>query len=488
MSAVITLFTLGFGFSYVTETTTETDAPSIYYGRRSSVRVVPGVQTGSTSATTAIAPTTAQDTTDTSVPTTQPTTQSTTRPTTTTIITTTTTTVTPTAYTVAPSEVIDDEPLVCTMGIRTNSTQMFPPDGLCEYLFYDSLYLQGRNTFAAPNQFDINLRTFVDIAPSYSTTSFGIGFSYNSALHLQLYLQQQATKKFNVMQHFWDHSIYHIGVLDSATVDPKEADVISALNCLKILRDDFSQEIISQGIKVFTFFAASIPDATWASFYTRNFTNLLMPDLYIALGHYSRGDNSLPTCLVVPPTLLHRPRAAEDSYQYDLTSAAESIVRLSGLRLKSALSVTLSGHLAVLKDPTKRGFLAPCMTNNSIDSFASYAEVCRSPNYTSPPVYDPQAEAVQYSYTTEPMVFSYDDRKGLVRKLCAIKEQHTNTKFGIAVFDVDYADFTNVCKSRGGPFARLQLVRSVLNFFRTRYKTTADKTACVQLAYKATAR
>ncbi|KAH7943384.1 hypothetical protein HPB52_007693 [Rhipicephalus sanguineus] len=269
------------------------------------------------------------------------------------------------------------------MGIRTNSTQMFPPDGLCEYLFYDSLYKEGRNTFDAPDQFDTNLRTFVDIAPTYKTTAFGIGFSYNSAFHLQFYLRQQVTKKFNVMQHFWDHSIYHIGVLDSATVDPREVDIVPALNCLK-------------------------------------------------------------------------------------TTAAESIVRLSGLKLKSALSVTLSGHLAVLTDPKNRGFLAPCMTNNSVDSFASYAEVCKSPNYTSPATYDPSVDAAQFRHAIEPIVFSYDDRKGLNKKLCAIKEEHTITKFGIAVFDVDYADFSNVCKSRGGPFARLRLVRSVLNFFRTR--------------------
>ncbi|XP_075724137.1 uncharacterized protein LOC142766802 [Rhipicephalus microplus] len=379
---------------------------------------------------------------------------------------------------------IDDQPLVCTMGVRTNSTQMFPPDGLCEYLFYDSLYIMGRNTFVPRDQFDVHLKTFVEIASSYKTTSFGVGFTYSSAYHLEAYLLQQATKKFNVMQRFWDHSIYHIGVVDSATVNPTEAELIPALVCLKILRDNFSQEIVNQGIKVFTFFAASIPDANWARFYIRNFTNVIMPDVYIALGHYSRADNSLPSCRAVPPTLLRKPQGAEDSYQYDLTTAAESIVRLSGLGLKSVLSVSLKGHLALLTDPDKRGFLAPCMTNDSLDSFASYAEVCRSPNYSTP-VYDQVVDAVQYRFAYGPTVFSYDDRKGLANKLCKIKEQHIDTKFGIAVFDIDYADFSNACRSRGGPFARLHLLRSILNFFRTRYRSAADMKDCMQLAYQA---
>ncbi|KAH8037939.1 hypothetical protein HPB51_019291 [Rhipicephalus microplus] len=420
--------------------------------------------------------------------------------------------------------VIDDQPLVCTMGVRTNSTQMFPPDGLCEYLFYDSLYIMGRNTFAPRDQFDVHLKTFVEIASSYKTTSFGVGFTYSSAYHLEAYLLQQATKKFNVMKNFWDHSIYHIGVVDSATVNPTEAELIPAL----ILRDNFSQEIVNQGIKVFTFFAANIPDAGWARFYIRNFTNVIMPDVYIALGHYSRGDNGLPSCRAVPPTLLQKPQGAEDSYQYDLTTAAESIVRLSGLGLKSVLSVSLKGHLALLTDPDKRGFLAPCMTNNSLDSFASYAEYIREevarqlslvatingtpttldhslrraiqrqvaealPSPASPiSVAAPLtfAEAVRRP-PAQPPLPSYSPATNYYRSpvsvypLCKIKEQHIDTKFGIAVFDIDYADFSNACRSRGGPFARLHLLRSILNFFRTRYRSAADMKDCMQLAYQA---
>ncbi|KAH6943593.1 hypothetical protein HPB50_024780 [Hyalomma asiaticum] len=302
----------------------------------------------------------------------------------------------------------------------------------------------------------------------------------SAVFHLRLYLNLTVGKS-KPLQYFWDRSIYHVGVLDTATVNPREADIIPALECLKILRT-LSQEIMAQGIKVFTFLAASIPDAAWASFYIRNFKNLFMPDLYIAIGHYSLGDNSLPSCRVVAPTLLQRPLGAEDSYQHDLTTAVESFVRLSSQPLKFAVSVTMKGRVTIPTDPKNRGFLAPCKTDDTLLSFSSHTEACNSPDYVSPPLYNSTVDASQYRHVSEPTLLSYDDSRGLANKLCTIKAQHTTAKFGIAVFDIDYADFANTCRSRGGPFSRLHLIRSVLNFFRTRYRTTADMKDCMDLA------
>ncbi|KAH7981055.1 hypothetical protein HPB49_021138 [Dermacentor silvarum] len=316
---------------------------------------------------------------------------------------------------------MDDQPLVCTIGRRLNSTQMFPPDGLCEYIFFDSLYKLGRNSFAEPSLFEPNLLIFIDTAPLYQITAFGIGITFDAVYHLEFFLNRSAPD-FKPLQPFWANSIYHFGVLDTATVSPTETDVISALACLKLLRDRFSQEIIAQGVKVFTVFAGYVPDGAWANFYIRNFTSLFMPDLFIALGHYIRGDNSLPSCRVVPPTLLQRPQGAEDSYQHDMTLALESINRLAApsLTLKYALSVTMKGRWAVSTVPNQYAFFTPCMTNNTIDSFASYAQVCKDPSFMSTPGYDPMVDATQFRHVMEPLIFSYDDRAGLCKKVRSI--------------------------------------------------------------------
>ncbi|XP_049523972.1 uncharacterized protein LOC119454296 [Dermacentor silvarum] len=332
--------------------------------------------------------------------------------------TTTQETGTPTASSAAPAEMLDDQPLVCTMGTRLNSTQMFPTDGLCEYIFFDSLYKDGRNSLAAPNLFDTGLQIFINAARMYHITAFGIGISYDAAYHLELFLNQ-GSDGYKPLQHFWDHSIYHIGVLDTATVNPREVDVIPALGCLKILRNRYSKDIMDQGIKVFTFFAANVPNSAWAKFYISNFRKWFQPDVFIGLGHYPRGDNSLPNCLVVPPTLLQKPPGAENSYQHDMTTAFESFARLSAstLTLKYALSVTMKGRLAVPKLPTQYGFFTPCITNNTIDSFASYAEICKNPKFRSTTVYESVVDAAQIRHVTEPKMFSYDDGAGLCKKI-----------------------------------------------------------------------
>ncbi|XP_037570457.1 uncharacterized protein LOC119452297 [Dermacentor silvarum] len=142
----------------------------------------------------------------------------------------------------------------------------------------------------------------------------------------------------------------------------------------------------------------------------------------------------------------------------------------------------MKGRWAVSTVPNQYGFFTPCMTNNTIDSFASYAQVCKDPSFMSTPGYDPMVDATQFRHVMEPLIFSYDDRAGLCKKLCTVKAQGTTLKFGIAVYDLDYADFSNTCGSKGGPFSRLHMLRSVLNFFRTRYTTTADTADCVDLA------
>ncbi|XP_050029971.2 uncharacterized protein [Dermacentor andersoni] len=265
------------------------------------------------------------------------------------------------------------------MGARLNSTQMFPPDGLCEYIFFDSLYKDGRNPLNAPGRYDSNLQTFLGAATAHQITAFGIAISYDASHSLETLLNNR-TGSFKPLRTFWDHSIYHFGILDTATVNPRESDVIPALRCLKLLREHYSKEIIDQGLEVFTFFAASAPDDAWATFYMTKFMNLFAPDLFIGVGHYPRGDNTLPGCFIVPPTLLQKPREIGDSYQHDLTTAFESFPRLSmsTLTLKYALSVTMKGRLAVPKVSAQYGFFAPCITNDSIDSFASVTDVSQT--------------------------------------------------------------------------------------------------------------
>ncbi|KAH6943323.1 hypothetical protein HPB50_019463 [Hyalomma asiaticum] len=73
---------------------------------------------------------------------------------------------------------VNRQPLLCTMGATTYLPLMKPHDGLCDYLFFDSIYKRGISTFDPPDEIDNDLYIFVEKRKGYRTTAFGISFSY----------------------------------------------------------------------------------------------------------------------------------------------------------------------------------------------------------------------------------------------------------------------------------------------------------------------
>ncbi|KAL3247604.1 hypothetical protein MRX96_057029 [Rhipicephalus microplus] len=74
--------------------------------------------------------------------------------------------------------VIDATPLLCTMGEESSTASAFPYDGLCDYIFFDSLYKRGRNWLSRRDTYSNSLNTFIDQHPDYKSTSLGVGFAY----------------------------------------------------------------------------------------------------------------------------------------------------------------------------------------------------------------------------------------------------------------------------------------------------------------------
>ncbi|KAH7942874.1 hypothetical protein HPB52_002051 [Rhipicephalus sanguineus] len=72
------------------------------------------------------------------------------------------------------------EPLVCTMGERLTSVEQFPPDQLCDYIFYDSLYKEGdRNLLPNQTTYSKSLNTFLNDHHGYRHTTLGLGFAFD---------------------------------------------------------------------------------------------------------------------------------------------------------------------------------------------------------------------------------------------------------------------------------------------------------------------
>ncbi|XP_075543691.1 uncharacterized protein LOC142578174 [Dermacentor variabilis] len=65
-------------------------------------------------------------------------------------------------------------PLVCVFGNRTDWKMHFPEDGLCDLVFYDSLYVHRGNTFQAGDNFTADLQRWLSAVKAYNVTEPGI--------------------------------------------------------------------------------------------------------------------------------------------------------------------------------------------------------------------------------------------------------------------------------------------------------------------------
>ncbi|XP_077490075.1 uncharacterized protein LOC144100989 [Amblyomma americanum] len=386
--------------------------------------------------------------------------------------------------TISPRDALNERPMVCTMGSKLNSGAMLPDDGLCEYIFYDSMYKDGRNLLLNPAGFKKDLLVFLDAYNTFKTTAFGIGFAFKGTKHLKPNLKGSGQSP---LAYFWDRGIFHFGILDTPTRNLKETEVDVAIDCLKEI-DSQAETQRNAGHPSFIFFAVVLLNYTLEDHYERSFKNVYQPDVLIAQGHYYSGDNTFAECRVLPPTVVTRPQEANNSYQHDLTMAVDTIRKLSRLTRRDkralwAVSVTMKGRWTSPLPGRPLEFLERCAHNPSGTSFGSYAEICHDPAFEQHFTYNPEQGAVLASHATERRVLSFDNEKGFCKKLCRIQGEQPDQRFGIAAFDLDYDDFSNTCASMNkyGSFSRLRALRRIVEFFRTHFKTDTDEAACLQI-------
>ncbi|XP_037568163.1 uncharacterized protein LOC119449040 [Dermacentor silvarum] len=77
-----------------------------------------------------------------------------------------------------PDEATDKQPMLCTMSDRITSSLQFPPDALCDYIFFDSLYKGGRNLLTDAATYSNSLGTFLIEHRAYRRTTLGVGFAF----------------------------------------------------------------------------------------------------------------------------------------------------------------------------------------------------------------------------------------------------------------------------------------------------------------------
>ncbi|KAH7944342.1 hypothetical protein HPB52_018475 [Rhipicephalus sanguineus] len=271
--------------------------------------------------------------------------------------------------------VVDKMPMVCIMGEKASTPDAFPDDGLCDYIFFDSLYKDGRNMLSRQATFSKSLSNFIKNRPAYQGTHLGVGFSFN---YLQSAEEDLKVKEPNPLQPLWDQGIFSVGIFDRPhkSLENQKA----AIGTLKKI-DDLLQMPKQLGHHVATALAAPDPQFDWSLQYALDFSKVgFDPYIFIAIGHYTYGDNTVRNCAIMPPTRYPFDFPDDENitsdYNYDLGTAlfAAQQMSLKRTRLRALVSVTLKGRWNVLRSSDKVEFFERCVSDPSANSFGSYTE------------------------------------------------------------------------------------------------------------------
>ncbi|KAL1484825.1 hypothetical protein MTO96_032350 [Rhipicephalus appendiculatus] len=354
----------------------------------------------------------------------------------------------------------------------TNYRTKYPADGVCDYIFYDSMYKNDRNKLVGVWAED--LLSFLSKAEQTdrTKTQFGVGFAFE---HRQTLIEDLATASFH---DFWARNVFHFGILDCPAHATKQADMDEVFEALKAL-DNIVQRTRASGNDSYIVLGAVSHTSAWNNYYKDKFGGVFKPDLFISLGHQLRGEPQRSSCVATPPTILEKPEGLSDAHDlYDAARALASVAsQAGGPRL--SLSLSMAGRWSKLLPTSSVEIFSACDKGYPRRHFfGSYTEVCNTPPFSTNLLHEVQRYAMRAFDPGTRRMFVFDDEQSLCQKLCFAKANLTDVAFGVAVYDLDYEDTDGTCSNLNsmGPYSRLQTVSNVAKFLVSQF-TDASKLA-----------
>ncbi|KAH8030550.1 hypothetical protein HPB51_008670 [Rhipicephalus microplus] len=124
-------------------------------------------------------------------------------------------------------------PYICTVTapVRGNKGYL-PPDGVCDYLFFDSLYKSFRSSLLdGLDMLDVGAQYLVYQTERYKFTHFGLSFSPEH----DIFTDYEEQGFLNTIKEIWDKEVHHFGFLDLYRHLTHPSIVAQALTILKAL-------------------------------------------------------------------------------------------------------------------------------------------------------------------------------------------------------------------------------------------------------------
>ncbi|KAK8756511.1 hypothetical protein V5799_000782 [Amblyomma americanum] len=108
---------------------------------------------------------------------------------------------------------------------------MFPDDGLCDLMYFDSIYKGNQNLLSQPQRFSENLLAFLEKTATYQQTEVGVAFAYEKVANLRADLNKSNAQPLDT---FWKRGVRNFGIIDMPAFGVKASDISKVFLALRV--------------------------------------------------------------------------------------------------------------------------------------------------------------------------------------------------------------------------------------------------------------
>ncbi|XP_054930866.2 uncharacterized protein [Dermacentor andersoni] len=384
--------------------------------------------------------------------------------------------------------------VVCT--VDCNIRMVVPPDGVCDFIFFDSLYVTcGGGVGDA--QTTPKLQRFFDLAAQGNDTQFGCSIDALQLGDFVTDIGKSDSLKW-AQEKLWANNVYHWGVMNIYHVlyfqDP---DIVKkALEALKAAAQ-FSQPSSVKRVASYTFLGIY---ALWGHKACETIglqtKSVFSPDMIVVLGHLSYQENKFKSfayqCYVFAPNLLNldvsllHVRTQLAHYYHTLGDAAvlaNCLRQAQDIQSPLAISFTLKARMyqPEVKRSIDETMYKKCVPGNfsqDVDPI-EFCDLVKKGYVSGPSFVNVDKTIISFVTTPERTTVVYFDSTDTLRvKICQLKYQALHLTVSLAPYDVNYDFDSFYCNSVSNFSRTVHIATTVLDFLKNSFTDGARKLAC----------
>ncbi|KAH7939838.1 hypothetical protein HPB52_018050 [Rhipicephalus sanguineus] len=378
---------------------------------------------------------------------------------------------------------------LCTVSEpKSNNVAHLPPDNVCDYLFYDSLYKNGRNTLdLGLASLDEGVQYFMQQVAHYTHTKFGFSFAPLAAL---LHRDYKKPDFYTAIDAIWNNNISHFGFLNLYREFAAAVVVKEALHVLKALHLHMKPKTSANRPSYYVL-GLSLDSSTDYSVVSLMKT-VFVPSLFVSIAHLSYSLRNFKDCRIFPVAMEELPpglvRGRDYSYGHTVKESVAVLreVNKLGLSIPLAISFGFKGlyYTPKFADPVSPKpddfeLFKPCRSTASAE-YDNPLTVCGQAGWTV----SKSSRTLAYN-SAQKRTITFLTERTIALLACDVKESNLDLAFSLAAYDVDYDDGLP-CAAFGfsypesslTSFNRVVKMGYILNFLEKNYTSTAYNSEC----------